>query len=191
MSAGVAGTFLPVPAPLPSDSPRRPEAFSAPDVVLLDANAAARIELGYRTVSALDKAFVTIESGAGHIELDLPVDGGSGTAADARRSVILTLSREDPIDEALYCYDVRVRDDTALVSADSTVCTVAADPGTNAERVVYLSSFESNSTLSTLALGTGAIEVIGKVGAQPAVPGELTRVALARHAADVVAGRLR
>jgi hypothetical protein len=161
---GSTAMKLDTPPPSASDSALRPVPFSSPDIIEFSADSPARIELGYRTPVALSTLYLSVDGESGHMQVPVSETAEGNQAGSDLKSLILFITIDNATSGTPYCYRLQVSDTSALISDASEICLVLGETDVLTERLIYLSDFESNSSISTLSLDTGNITNIGQTG---------------------------
>jgi len=157
---GLAPALVDGPVPAATGDESRPAIFSAPVNVEVLPSTAVQVEIAYNVTAPLRSMFVDQENTNEHLlfQLESSNDGG-----DQQESVVFTVDL--PTANETRCYRLSVDDINSLVSEQHTICITALDDQSEVDgRSILFADFEDNSTLSTLSLDTGDVQVVGSTG---------------------------
>ena len=154
--------LIDAPMPSPSNTVEQPRIFSAPGAVEVSLDSVVQIELGYSVTALLNTLYVGQRNANEHLSFSLDAVGNGSVS---QQTVVFTVSL--PSGGETHCYEVAVGDVNANISEPESIC-IEAINGENSEeaRTIYFADFSSNSTLSSVALDTGNVSVVGSTGRQ-------------------------
>jgi len=153
---GKAGAMVAGLPPDASNDENRPMIFSAPSAIQINAASSVQIELAYEITSSLRDFYVSQPNAGSFLQFELETDNSNATLG----TVVFTVDLPDTTEGR--CYDFSVADLNSLISERQNICVEPiTEPGIDDERVIYFANFAASSTLSTLSLDTGEVQVIG------------------------------
>ena len=153
-------SLIDAPMPTPSNNLEQPQIFSAPGAVEVSLDSVVQIELGYKVSASLSALYIGQRNANEHLSFSLSAEYDGSVN---QQTVVFNVSL--PTGGEIHCYEIAVGDINTNISEPKSICIEAVN-GENAEeaRTIYFADFSSNSTLSSVALDTGNVRVVGSTG---------------------------